>query len=456
MEQINPATWISSIKTYVLDTNVLLHDPNCIGAFKDNEIFISIIAIEEVDRNKANPTVGHLARQLSRNLDEIRKGGGDICRDGVKTVGGGILKLDVNGDDTSPLSKIGLDVSSNDNKIILLCLRLMKERPGRRVVLVTKDINMRLKAAALGVAAEDYESDMVDTSSIRGDVSSLSVSPDVHRIINQKSFIPVEKTGINAEVISTLMPNCCCELVIEGNPSISVLAIYDEAGKRFELVKKPRSDGQGIYPRSPRQAFAYALCLNQRIPLVALGGRAGTGKTLIALLAGIQLVTEGKFKQIVVFRPTIEVGQSMGFLPGNLEEKFEPWQKPIIKLANKILDSGKEKKKSKTGEIMTNGKLQILPFVHSRGETYEDSFIIVDETQNLKPVEAKTLVTRVGQNSRMIVTGDSGQIDAPFLKEENCGISHIIARMLGRKVFAYCILTKGERSELAELASELL
>lgn len=438
-------------KIFVLDTNVLLHDPNCLMNFADNTVVLSITAIEELDKLKSNPAIGHFAREVSRRLTELRKVSTGSCTAGMKTPSGGVVRIDVNGDDVSPLTNIGL-TANNDNKIILVCRRLASENKGVPVVLVTKDNNMRFKAETLGVAVEDYRSDRVDNvESIVQSETILSVSPDVHRIINQAGHIDASKLMLDSQVMDELLPNCCCQLVNTANPESLVLAIYDKEGARFELVKKPgKFSTKGLAPKNVGQAFAFTLCTNERIPLVTLGGKAGTGKSLMALLAGFKLLDEKKFQRVIVFRPTDEVGKSLGFLPGTVEEKFGPWQKPVIRLAEKILGQ------KKVMDHLEAGRLQIIPINYERGGTHDNSFIILDETQNLTPVGVKTIITRAGSGTKMILTGDIGQIDTPYLTAETCGFAHVVSRWKGKKLHGHCLLTQGERSELAEMAANLL
>lgn len=441
-------------KHFVLDTNVLLHDPQgVLDAFAENHLVIPIVVTEELDRLKRDPIVGFEVREITRKLEDLRKGGN--ISEGVPTKGGGSLRIDANHADFKDLP---LGFTKTPDNIILLVARglqgqnIDKQEP---VVLVTKDINLRLKANAMGLTAEDYESDKTaSVDKLYGGIVTLPAEEADIAEIHRVGKLALPDTGLIAEHLRTKPPNVCC-ILQNGREDRAALALYKKKEGTLHLVKKPRkrlARNGGIAPRNDKQCMAYDLVMDEGISLVTLVGEAGTGKTLMALLAGVELLKKKKFKKMIVFRPNVEVGDPMGFLPGNITEKFEPWAKPVISCLNLAL-SGTDKTAL---DMMKKGELEIHPFNYIRGMTYMDSIVLVDESQNISPHVVKTAVTRMGERSKMVLTGDLKQIDSRFLDAQSNGLSHVIYRFPGQEIYGHLTLTKSERSVLAEIAARLL
>lgn len=444
-------------KHYVLDTNVLLHDPKgVLSAFGDNFVVVPIIVTEELDRLKGDPEVGFDAREITRQLETLRSGGN--IAEGVPTQGGGKLRIDANHVryDDMPL---GFE-KKPDNIILLTVKRLQKkfkdDRSDVRVILVTKDINLRLKANAMSIEAEDYESDKtVAVDQLYSGSVSLPVSEsDINRI-HREGCLYLANDDAFKEFFSgsETPPNVCCTL--ETGSKKSALAIFKKKDGLLRLVEKPRMRDvrkRDIAPRNEKQCFAYDMVMDEDIVLATFVGKAGTGKTLMALLAGVELLRKGKFKKIIVFRPNVEVGEPMGFLPGNIQEKFEPWAKPIVECLNFALNGSGQTAVS----LLEKGELEIQPFNYIRGATYMDALVIVDETQNLTPGVVKTAVTRLGERSKMVLTGDLAQIDNRFLDARSNGLAHVIMRFPGQEMYGHLMFTKSERSNIAEIAATIL
>ncbi len=474
-------------KLFVLDTSVLIHDPKgALQAFEEHEVVIPVIVVEELDGLKRNPIVGPNARDILRQLDALRTQG-DVTK-GVSTPGGGKIRFDMDGDDSLVLAS-GFDRFKPDNIILQTAQRLKKSAPSDLVVVVSKDTAMRIKAQAFGLVAEDYKSDRVENidrlwSGQQDVIVDDNVVDLIHRL-ESREFRVVE-AGVDDEVVTLLSPNLCCRLIGRLSQK-TALAIHKKNEGVFRLVEKPKglnkggSPVKGLHPRNEGQAFAVALLSDPEISLVTLSGKAGTGKSLMALLAGWQQVIDnktstfgkraledppadnssGRFSRILVFRPTQEIGKELGFLPGSLDEKFAPWQRPTLSALHLIADEvGK-------GDGFVNGllaakKIEVLPINHVRGSTESHAFAVVDDSQNFTPHEIKTLITRFGEGTKVVITGDMHQVDVSSLDSRSNGLSHTIARIVekwsseDRELYGHLNLTKGERSKLAELAADTL
>jgi PhoH-like ATPase len=473
-DSINPS------KIYVLDTSVLMHDPSSVTSFADNDIVIPIWVIEELDRLKTSPSgSGSVARAVSRRLDQFRSGGSLI--EGVKIPGGGKIFVECNGIDFNNLP-IGLQ-KTNDNRIISIAKRLQeRERKPkgskRPVVLVSKDVNVRIKANACDVPAEDYKTDKQINSlnelysgytriEIPADADHLLTELHMHKVISLETVL-----SVIGKMELELTPNQCCYLDANGK---TVLAIYKHGSRDFRLVdfKKSESRQEGIYPYNQEQAFAYALIKDPGIQLISLTGLAGTGKTLLALLAGYELLENG-YQRLLVYRSNVELGESLGFLPGDINDKFAPWMEPIFDNLRLVIDSNKGAKSKRPpgmydgkngygassreviNELMRHGLLEISPISYVRGRSLNDSFVIIDEGQNLTPHQIKTLITRIGRNSKMVLTGDPGQVDNRFLDSTSNGLSYAVQRLKGQDIVGHIDLEQTVRSKLARLAAECL
>jgi len=436
-------------KTYILDTNVLLHDPQALFRFEDNDLVIPITVIEEIDRFKKDLSeIGRNARQVSRILDGLRQQSHLV--DGVTLEKGGILKVDIYTEEALKRLPPELRVDRGDNRILAVALK-MKEKCRCPVVFVTKDTNLRIKADAVGLVVEDYESDKVSIDELYPGTAQLLVEKEeVDRFYGQ-GYI---------EFAEELFPNQCVTLVEDSNPSHTAIGRYQSTLRRLvPLIRTPKEGVWGIHPRNREQQFALDLLLNDDIQLVTLVGKAGTGKTLLAIAAGLfKSADEGSYSRLLVSRPVFPLGRDLGFLPGDVEEKLAPWMQPIFDNVELLLGAVDERGKRKRGyrELVDMGLLEIEPLTYIRGRSIPKQFMIVDEAQNLTPHEIKTIVTRAGEGTKIVLTGDPYQIDNPYVDSSSNGLTYVVEKFKGEEIAGHVTLTKGERSCLAELAANLL
>jgi PhoH-like ATPase len=435
------------VKNYILDTNVLLHDPNSILAFKGNNVLIPIEVIEEIDRFKRESSeLGQNARTVSRMLDAFRAKG--HLNKGVKLDNGGTLRIvfhDQNGDNGSPFGR-----STADSRIVSLSLDVHKSEPKVPTVLVTKDINLRIKADTLGVPAEDYESDRVLLTELYTGMIELTVSAE--KISRFRTEGELELSGQG-----TFFPNEYCTLTEETNPKRTALAKVDASGAKLFPILDCRDGVWGIKPRNREQHFAFDALLDHRVKLVTLMGKAGTGKTLMAMAAGLkQTVLDREFRRLIVARPTISMGRELGFLPGSLEEKLNPWMQPIHDALELLSDLNMGSDHRRSTDLMRSGTIVVEALSYIRGRSIAHQFMVIDEAQNLTPLEVKTIITRVGQGTKIIFTGDPYQIDNPYVDSSSNGFNYIVSKFRDQSIAAHIELQKGERSELAELAANIL
>ncbi len=430
-------------RTYVLDTNVLLHDPRCIHRFQEHEVVIPIWVIEEVDRFKREVTeIGRNAREVSRELDRLRLKG--PLSGGIQLDSGGTVRVVVDRVDvTLPPS---IRDGSADN--LILGVALFYKRQGKDVIFVTKDTNLRIKADALGVPAEDYETDKVQIDELYCGWRSFTVSRKTLDALFAQKTIPCEWE---------LRPNEMLLLVDEENPSHTALAKHVPAQNAVQPVEEAKPLW-GISPRNKEQRFAIDLLLNDQIPLVTLIGKAGTGKTLLALAAGLHKVSDQQvYQRLLVTRPIFPMGRDIGFLPGELEEKLKPWMQPIFDNLELLLNlSYSNRGHDAYRELVDQRILQIEALTYIRGRSIPSQFMIIDEAQNLTPHEVKTIVTRAGENTKVILTGDPYQIDNPYIDSSSNGLTYVVERFKDQPLAGHITLSRGERSELAEVAANVL
>lgn len=431
-------------KTYILDTNVLLHDPDALVSFQDNDIVLPFTVIEELDRQKRrSDELGRNAREVSRRLDELRFTGS--LSEGVDLPGGGSLRIELNNtlvSETLP----PIDLASMDNRILALAYNLMQSLT-TRVVLVTKDLNLRIKADVLGIPAEDFTTDKIDFHALYTGVAEMFLSDaDLDRFY-QDGVLPVAENGLH--------PHQFCLLKGRDNPSRSALGRYAH-GRISRLVHDGKSV-YGIKSLNKEQKFTLDLLLDDDIKVVTLVGRAGTGKTLLALAAGLEKIFEehSKYSRILITRPIVPLGNDIGFLPGDKEEKIRPWMQPIYDnlefLCNEHLHAN-----GCVDYLFNTGKIELEVLTYIRGRSIPRQFIIVDESQNLSPHVVKTILTRVGRGSKIVFTGDPGQIDNPYLDASSNGLSYLVERIKEEEISGHITLIKGERSGIAELGARLL
>ncbi len=433
-------------KNYILDSNVLLHDPESILNFEENNVLIPIEVIEEIDRFKRESTErGQNARTVSRALDALRLQG--RLSEGVALSNGGRLRVVFereNGHGPLPNGNGNID-----NRIVSLAFNLHRSEPSVPSILVTKDINLRIKADALGVAAEDYETDRILIKDLYTGMIECTVSPEAMAAFRANGEHPLSP--------GTWHPNEYCTLIEEGMPKRTALTKVDGTGTRLLPILDVREGVWGIKPRNREQHFALDALLDDRVKLVTLMGKAGTGKTLLAMAAGLKrTVHDREFRRLVVARPTISMGKELGFLPGTLEEKLNPWMQPIHDALEMLSDLNMGHESRRAGDLMRSGSIVVEALSYIRGRSIANQFMIIDEAQNLTPLEAKTIITRVGHGTKVVFTGDPYQIDNPYVDSSSNGFNFVVSRFREHAIAAHIELQKGERSELAELAADIL
>lgn len=432
-------------KVFILDTNVLIYDHNALTAFKDNDVFIPLSVLEELDTfKKAQNESGRNARHVSRELDKLRQEY-DLSKP-VPLHSGGMLRVGT----TSTLlpEALTIDPLAVDSRILAEAKAFTDSCQDREVILVSKDINMRIRASVIGVKAEDYEADKVaDTEYFQG-MQEFLVDGDtidlfyamqgIYELSNEMRFTPNEF------------------VILKSLTGQSAIAKF-QANALLPLHKdKPV---WGIRPRNKEQNFALDLLLDDQIKFVSLIGPAGTGKTLLAIAAGLHKITDEKvYQKMLVSRPVFPLGKDIGFLPGDVEEKLSPWMQPIYDNVEFLMGLSQKDKKSGRGyhELLDMGVIEIEPLTYIRGRSIPNQFMIIDEAQNLTPHEVKTILTRAGDNTKIILAGDPYQIDNPYVDATNNGLVYAMNKFKGQSIAGTVTLSKCERSDLAELASKLL
>lgn len=436
-------------KNYILDTNVLLHDPNSLLKFDDNNVLLPIEVIEEIDRFKRESSeLGQNARSVSRMLDGFR--GSGRLSEGVRLPNGGQLRIVFEKEKASTNGHALFGNGSVDNRILMLAFGLKKTHPKSQTVLVSKDINLRIKADALGLLAEDYENDRIFIKDLYTGMIEVTVSAE-----KMASFRANGELELNGG--SQYFPNEYCTLTEETNPKRTALTKVDASGKKLVPIIDCREGIWGIKPRNREQHFAFDALLDDRVKLVTLMGKAGTGKTLLAMAAGLKrTVMDREFRRLVVARPTISMGKELGFLPGSLEEKLAPWMQPIHDALEMLSDLNMGHEHRRSGDLMRSGSIVVEALSYIRGRSIANQFMIIDEAQNLTPLETKTIITRVGHGTKVVFTGDPYQIDNPYVDSSSNGFNYLVSRFRSEPIAAHIELQKGERSELAELAANIL
>ncbi len=437
------------MKNYIIDTNVLLHDPDSLLNFEENNVLIPIEVIEEIDRFKRESSeLGQNARTVSRMLDSYR-GQGSLS-EGVKLPTGGKLKIAFQKREPATNGHSAFGDNTVDNRILTLAQGIQKAQPKNQTVLVTKDINLRIKADALGLDAEDYETDRVFIKDLYTGMIELTVSPE--KLAAFRANGELELNGGKK-----YFPNEYCTLADAANPKRAALTKVDATGTKLIPIIDCREGVWGIKPRNREQHYAFDALLDDRVKLVTLMGKAGTGKTLMAMAAGLKrTVLDREFRRLVVARPTISMGKELGFLPGSLEEKLAPWMQPIHDALEMLSDLNMGHDHRRSTDLMRSGSIVVEALSYIRGRSIANQFMIIDEAQNLTPLEVKTIVTRVGTGTKIIFTGDPYQIDNPYVDGSSNGFNYIVSRFRDQAVAAHIELQKGERSELAELAANIL
>ncbi len=437
-------------KIYVLDTNVILHDFRCIYHFEENDVIIPITVLEELDKfKKGNTLINYHAREFMRELDKLS--GQKLFRAGVE-LGKGLGKLFIEtGKEFSKEMLASFGEKTPDHRILAVADYYKNVYPKNNVALVTKDINFRMKAKSLGIQAQDYETGKVaDVEVLNKEVDTIDHADDtvISKLYQAERGVPVDEFDFQTGLKSNDY------FILKGDNS-SALATYNSKEKIIRRVNKQRA--YNIKPRNAEQTFALDALLNPEVNLVSLTGKAGTGKTLLALAAALQLRKD--FEQIMLARPIVPLSnRDLGFLPGDEKAKIGPYMQPLFDNLNVIKHQFGRKSKDfgRIEDMEKDEKLIITPLAYIRGRSLSKVFFIVDEAQNLTPHEIKTIITRAGEGTKMIFTGDIHQIDSPYLDKKSNGLSYLTDRMKGQDIFAHVNLVKGERSYLSELASDLL
>ena len=440
-------------KIYVLDTNVLLQDPYSIFSFNDNDVVIPAVALEEVDSKKRYmDEIGRNARQISRLIDNLRESG--KLHDKIPLENGGTLRIELNHRSFHELQEIFIE-KTNDNRILAVAKNLSieesKKENGRTVILVSKDTLVRVKADAIGLISEDFLSDrVVENDHLYTGFIDVQVSLDTLNRFYENGQLPVSEIGNG-----NFYPNQFLILKDVLGSSSSALAVVDSSRKYIKKLIFDHEHIWGIRPRNVQQTMAIELLLKKDVPLVTLIGKAGTGKTLLALASGLMQTEDfGDYKKLLVARPIVPMGKDLGFLPGEKEEKLRPWMQPIFDNLEYLFNT---KKPGELEAILAGmGSIEVEALTYIRGRSIPDQFIIIDEAQNLTKHEVKTILTRVGEGSKIVLMGDPEQIDHPYLDAFNNGLSYVVERFKDQPIAGHVKLVKGERSSLAQLAADLL
>jgi len=440
---------IKRSKIFVIDTNVILHDHQCIFNFEENDVVLPITVLEELDKFKrGSDQLNYQAREFVRLLDDLVK---DDLFNGGLSLGTkkGKLKIET-GKNFSDRMKASFREDIADHRILAITEYIKENNPKQKVVLITKDINLRMKAKSLGLDAEDYKNDKVTNTeifdrgvSVREKCSDLLIAK-----LYEERYLSLADAAFEKEPFAN-------DYFIFRGDNTSALVRYDAVAKRFERVDKKTA--YGIKPRNAEQTFLLNALLNSEIKLVAITGKAGTGKTLLALAAA--LAQNDLYEQILLARPIVALSnRDIGFLPGDADEKIRPYMQPLFDNLTVIKHCFNPRSVDYTRieEMEKEERLVIAALAYIRGRSLSNSYFIVDEAQNLTPHEVKTIITRAGEGTKMVFTGDLHQIDSPYLDQQSNGLAYLSDRMKGQELFAHVNLVKGERSYLAELASDLL
>ena len=436
-------------KLFVIDTNVVLHDSTCIHQFEDNDIVVPISVLEELDHFKrGNEQLHFNAREFLRQLDELsnQKSTDDSDLQDQKQ---GKVKVVVN-HNWHPDVEAAFQEDCPDHRILNCAYKLSKNNSKQHTVLISKDTNMRLKARSLGITAEDYTTDKITN------LDSVYTGSRLVEDAPESAIETLINTGqIDLIAFPRITKPKANENFIIRNGTKSALATYNAIEDKILRVEK--MPAYGILPRNAEQSFALHMVTDNKVQLVTLSGKAGTGKTLIALAGALKCGSD--YRKIYLARPIVPLSnRDLGFLPGDIQSKMDPYMQPLFDNLSVIRHqfNAKDKRMKKINQMLENEKLLITPLAYIRGRSLQRSFFIVDEAQNLTPHEIKTIITRAGDGTKIVFTGDIQQIDHPYLDKKSNGLTYLISRMKNQNMYAHITLEKGERSQLADLASELL
>jgi PhoH-like ATPase len=422
--------------TYVLDTSVLLADPVALTRFAEHEVIIPITVIGELESKRDHPELGYFARSALRTLDDLRVKSGRLDQAVKINDDGGSLSVELNHSDLSTLPAGFLRDGSNDSRILAIAKNLMAD--GRRVVLVTKDLPLRVKASSVGVEAEEYRAELASSSGWSGMVEESVGSTIIDSLYESEKIV---------NELGKKYP-CHTGIVLHSEKGSALARVT--ADKKLQLVRGDRS-AFGLHGRSAEQRVALDILLDHEVGIVSLGGRAGTGKSALALSAGLEAVLEKRLhKKVVIFRPLYAVGgQELGYLPGTENEKMSPWAQAVFDTLGALVSQ------QVIDEIVERGLIEVLPLTHIRGRSLHDSFVIVDEAQSLERGVLLTVLSRIGQGSRVVLTHDIAQRDNLRVGRHD-GVVAVVESLKGHPLFAHITLTRSERSQIAALVTELL
>lgn len=436
-----PQSATGTTKTFVIDTNVLIHRPDAILSFRDSEIIVPMWVLEELDRLKTfSDERGRNARQAIRFLDESGRHGN--LADGVRIENGSVLKVVSTLPDETPNDFLQ---DKADNKIILTAWQV--QNAGGRVFFVSKDINARVKATALGIKAVDYEKQKIDITKLYTGFSSIDTRPEIYRELENNGSVPWS---------DELPPNHYL-LLRDREHEEEIIGRYVRASRTLEYVDHKMQSVAGIRPLNDEQRIALDLLLNPEVQLVSLVGKAGTGKTLLAIAAGLKQTLEDKqYKRVLVSRPVVPMGKDIGYLPGAKNEKLSHWMQPLFDNLEFIMSVYHRQNFKQPDQLISNNIIELEALSYIRGRSLPSQFIIIDEAQNLSPHEVKTIVSRAGTDAKVVLTGDPYQIDSPYLDANSNGLTYLVEAFKGQDLFGHVLMTRSERSRLAELAAELL
>jgi PhoH-like ATPase len=437
-------------KKYVLDTNVLLYDPYAISKFEDNDVILPIYVLEEVDQFKRESNErGRNARTVSRLLDAQRELG--PLSSGVPIGDGGTLRVHV--PTGRPTLAIALNPSSADHAILQTAIEVRDSATDKPTVFVTMDVNLRIRADALGLATETYENQAVDVERLDAGVVEIKVTSEEFDQYLDQGVLTVQSGHALHQNVGVVLQD-------DSSPrGRTALGRCRGDNREIRMLRLPREGVMGIRPRNQEQSFALDMLLDERVRLVTIMGKAGTGKTLLALAAGLKrTMVDGAFSRLLVSRPVMPLGRDLGYLPGAVEEKLNPWMQPIYDNLEFLLVAGSARQRGFRGvsELFDSGQLQVEPLTYIRGRSLPQQYVIVDEAQNLTPHEVKTIITRCGEGTKIVLTGDPYQIDNPYVDAATNGLTVSADRLRGESLVAHVLLAKGERSELANIAANKL
>lgn len=432
-------------KNYVLDTNVLIHDPQSIFQFQDNHLYVPVYVLEELDRLKSEHSIrGRNSREACRIIDELRCYGS--LSDAVP-VNDGYFTVYVPKE--RKVLPVALDPKSVDNAILQTALEI-KASTNIRTILVTMDVNLRIRAESIGVQTASYESQSVDPSRMITGSTTLDVQ-------DGKISEMFENDGLILDTDEELYENVC--VMLKEPSGKTALGRFTRTDNSVFPVVLPKEGIMGIKPRNREQQFALDILLDDSIKLMTLVGMAGTGKTLLAVAAGLHKLTQdGTYSRLIISRPVVPMGKDLGYLPGTMKEKMDPWMQPIYDNLELLMMTGGGRRKTgmKYEELFQQDMIRVEPLTYIRGRSLPNQYIIIDESQNLSPHEIKTIITRCGEGSKVVLTGDPDQIDNPYMDKATCGLSLAVEKLHDNPIVGHLTLTKGERSELSNLAATLM